>query len=236
MAVAKRYKGQSGATEQLAKKIINGGGGNWGTEHVMSAHPQISEKDAQEMVSYIFSLTDPKKQKTTLPAKGTLTLKEHKENEPRGQYTLLATYTDKGGKVVGPLTGTEVVTLRNAKVRSIDADAYTGFRRFGNSLSTGDHKSFVLLKDTDLTGIKSFTYDYSAPDKNGEIEVRIGSFAGPVISRTSFQANGGGKGSKQVSGTLDKPITGKYDLYFIIVKREKPNDKLASISAITFNE
>ncbi|RDC64947.1 ThuA domain-containing protein [Adhaeribacter pallidiroseus] len=236
VAVATRYKKQSGAVEMLAKKIIAGGGGNWGTEHVMSAHPQIAEKDAQEMVKYIFSLTDAKKQKTNLPAKGTVALKEHKEDEPRGMYTLLATYTDKGGKAVGPLTGTEVVTLRNAKVRSIDADAYTGFRRFGNNLSTGDHKAFILLKNTDLTNIKGFTYDYSAPDKDGEIELRIGSFAGPVISRTAFKANGGGKGPKQVTGTLDKPITGKHDLYFIIVKREKPNDKLAALSAITFNE
>ncbi len=173
---------------------------------------------------------------TWWPAKGTVALKEHKEDEPRGMYTLLATYTDKGGKAVGPLTGSEVVMLRNAKVRGIDADAYTGFRRFGNNLSTGDHKAFILLKNTDLTNIKGFTYDYSAPDKDGEIELRVGSYAGPVVSRTAFKANGGGKGPKQVTGTLDKPITGKHDLYFIIVKREKPNDKLAALSAITFNE
>jgi len=234
VAVAQRYKGQLGTTDMLAKKIITGGGGNWSKDYVMSAHPQIPQKDAEEMVKYIFSLTDAKKERTILPAQGTIALKEHKQTEPRGQYTLLAAYTDKGGKAVGPLTNTELITLRNAKVRTIDADGHTGFRRFGNDLTTGDHKSFILLKNIDLTNIKALTYEYSAPDKDGEIELRIGSYAGPVISRTPFKANGGGKGSKQVKGVLTKPVTGKHDLYFIIVRKEKPNNDLASIKTIQF--
>ena len=34
------------AVSILSKKIIAGGGGNWGTEHVMSAHPQLSIDEA----------------------------------------------------------------------------------------------------------------------------------------------------------------------------------------------
>ena len=58
LAIADRYKGQPGVVEQLALKIIKGGGGNWSKDHLMSAHPQVPVQDAQEMVKYIFSLTD----------------------------------------------------------------------------------------------------------------------------------------------------------------------------------
>lgn len=236
VAVALRYKNQAGAVERLGRKIITGGGGNWGTEHVMSAHPQIPEKDAQEMVKYIFSLTDAKKKQTTLPTQGTLALQAHQENEPRGQYTLLATYTDGGTPAVGPLTHTEVVTLRPAKVRAIDTDAQVGFRRFGNNLTLGSHKAYLLLKDVDLTHIKGFTYEYAAPQKAGEIEVRIGSVAGPVVSRTPFQAQDNDKNPQRVTGELLKPIRGKYDVYFVIVKKDKPNHDVASLKSIQFEE
>ena len=234
LAVASRYKGQPGITERLAKKIIEGGGGSWSKDHIMSAHPQIPAQDAQEMVKYIFSLTDEQKQ-VTVPLQGSLALNEHKPEETRGQYTLVATYTDKGGDVVGPLTSTDVVTLRNAKVKVIDADSYVGFPRWGNRLDAGGHKAYVLLKAMDLTGIKSFTYDYSSVDKAGEIEVRLDSYAGPVVSRAAYTPTGDWKTMKQVTGELDKPITGKHDVYVVVVKRDKPNDKIIQLGSIQFN-
>ncbi|MFD2570197.1 ThuA domain-containing protein [Spirosoma soli] len=235
LAVATRYKGQPGITERLAKKIIEGGGGNWSKDHLMSAHPQIPAQDAQEMVKYIFSLTEEQKQKT-VPLEGTLTLNEHKAEEPRGQYTLVASYTDNGGQVVGPITSTDIVTLRNAKVRTIHADSYVGFPRFGNRLGAGSHKSYVLLKGIDMTGIKSLTYDYSSTNKDGEIEVRLDSYAGPVVNRAPYKATGDWKTINQVTGTFDKPITGKHDVYIVVVKRDKPNTDIIQLSSIQFNE
>ncbi len=236
IAVAQRYKTQNGSVNKLAEKIINGGGGSWGTEHVMSAHPQITKADASEMVKYIFSLTDEKKQKTSLPTKGTITLKEHKESEPTGQYSLLATYTDNGGTVVGPLTSTDQVTLRNAKVQVVYADAVVGFPRWGNHLSEGDHKAYVMLRNVDLTGIRRFTYEYSSKDKDGEIEVRIDSQGGPVISRTPYRATGDWKNKKQVTGEVTQPLTGKHDVYFVVVKRDKPNEDIITLSTIAFEQ
>jgi cytochrome c len=232
LAVAGRYKGQAGAVEKLAKKIIAGGGGNWGTQHVMSAHPQVSEADAREMVAYIFSLTDPKKAPVSLPAEGTLSLNDHKPNEPRGQYTLVAAYTDDGGTGVGPLTGTDVVTLRPAKVQAVDTDAQEGFARFGNRLSAGKHKSYVMMKAVDLTGIRAVAFGYGAKDKAGEIEVRLDSQAGPVIARAPFGPTGDKPG--EVAATLTQPVTGRHDVYFVVVKRDKPNDSVAALHTIEF--
>ncbi|PRY16408.1 cytochrome c [Pontibacter ummariensis] len=235
-SVAQRYKGKKDAVATLAKKIIDGGGGNWGETYVMSAHPQISNEDAQEMVKYILSLGDQKKEKTTLPAQGTVSFNEHKKGEPAGRYTLAATYTDKGGEVVGPLTNSDVITLRNAKVQTAFADAHVGFPRWGNSLSGGDHKSYILLKDIDLTGIKQFTYEYSSLDKDGEIEVRIDSQGGPVISRTPYKATGSWDTSKKVSGKITTPTSGKHDVYFIVVKRDKPNNDIITLKTIEFEQ
>lgn len=238
LAVAGRYKGQAGSVDRLAKKIIEGGGGNWSKDHLMSAHPQIPVQDAQEMVKYIFSLTDARKQ-TVMPTQGSLALTDHKSDELRGQYTLVASYTDKGEvgrKVVGPLTATDVVTLRSATIKTINADAYVGFPRFGNNLSAGNHKSYVLLKNIDLTGIKSLTYEYSSADKDGEIEIRLDSYAAPVVNRIPYKATGKWNNVQPLTTTLDRPIAGKHDVYIVVVKRDKPNDGIIQLKSIQFNE
>ncbi|HEV7348260.1 ThuA domain-containing protein [Telluribacter sp.] len=232
-AVAQRYKGQANSLASLSAKIISGGGGNWGKEHVMSAHPQISPQDANEMVKYIMSLNEPQKQLTTLSTQGTIKLTEHKKDEPRGEYTLMATYTDKGGNTIGPLVNTDVVTLRSAKVQTVYADAHVGFPRWGNRLSGGNHKAYILLKNIDLTGIRKFMYEYSS-GKQGEIEVRIDSQAGPVISRTPYTPTDGKPGT--VTGEITTPTTGKHDVYFVVVKRDKPNDNIITLSSIEFQE
>ena len=235
LAIADRYKGQAGSIERLARKIIEGGGGNWSKDHIMSAHPQVPVPDAQEMVKYIFSLTDARNQKA-IPLQGSLELSQHKPDEPRGQYTVLASYTDKGGNVVGPLTGTDVVTLRNATVKTINADAYVGFNRFGNRLTSGGHKAYFLLKGVDMTTIKSLTYDYSSKDKEGAIEVRLDSYAGPVVSRAPFTATGGWDKMNQVTGTFDKPFTGRHDVYVVMMKPTLPNDGIIQLNSIRFNQ
>jgi cytochrome c len=55
VAIAQKYKGKPGAGSMLADKIIKGGSGVWG-QIPMVPHPQISKKDASEMVNYILSL------------------------------------------------------------------------------------------------------------------------------------------------------------------------------------
>ena len=231
--VAKHYKGKEGAVDLLAKKVIAGGGGNWG-ESVMSAHPQVPLADAKEMVQYILSLAEPKEKKKLLPLKGQIPLTEHQEEEPRGRYILTASYTDKGGKVVGPLTTTEELSLRNARVNPVFADAHSGFPRWGNSLSGGDHKSFILLKEVDLTGIKRFTYTYNSGDKEGMIEARIGSQEGPAISKIAYEASG--STDKQITAEVSTPTSGKHNIYFVVLKPEKPNKGIITIKEIYFQE
>lgn len=53
--VAARYHGSDTAVAYLARKIIQGGAGNWG-EVPMTAHPQHSQEEAEQMARYILSL------------------------------------------------------------------------------------------------------------------------------------------------------------------------------------
>ena len=235
VAVAQRYKGQEDAVAMLTEKITAGGGGNWG-ESLMSAHPQLSPQDVNEMVKYILSLAEEKQEMTAIAPQGTLTFKAHKEDEPRGVYTLMATYTDKGANGIDPLTGRDVVKLRSAKVRTVFADAYVGFRRFGNSLTSGDHKSYYLLKNIDLTGIQKFVYEYAAEDKAGAIEVRIDSQAGPVIAKTPYEVTGDWGTTKSLEAPIATPTSGKHDVYFIMVKPGKPNEDIINLKSVTFEE
>lgn len=53
--VAKKYEFTQANVTLLASKIINGGTGVWG-EIPMSAHPDLSQADAEKMARYILSI------------------------------------------------------------------------------------------------------------------------------------------------------------------------------------
>lgn len=235
MQISQRYKNQKDAVDVLTNKIIAGGGGSWGTEHVMSAHPQLPKQDVNEMVKYILSLTNSKTPKVMISQSGALKLKNHKQDEPQGVYTLVATYTDKGANGIEPLTKTDTITLRNAKVKPVYADAYDGFSRFGNNLTNGRNKSYFLFKNVDLTTIKKFLYTYSAKDKEGEIEVRIDSKAGPVIAKDKFAATGSWDKTETLSSMITVPTTGRHDVYIYMIKWDKPNNDLMNLKEIIFS-
>lgn len=57
LEIAARYHKKAGAVSQLAEKVLKGGAGAWG-QHAMSAHPQLDQEEATEMVDYILSLKD----------------------------------------------------------------------------------------------------------------------------------------------------------------------------------
>jgi cytochrome c len=53
--IATRYNISAANINKLVNKVINGGAGTWG-QIPMTPHPQISKKDAAQMVQYILSL------------------------------------------------------------------------------------------------------------------------------------------------------------------------------------
>ena len=53
--VAKKYPATAANYAKLAKKIIDGGSGDWGSV-AMSPHPSLAPADAKKMAEYILSL------------------------------------------------------------------------------------------------------------------------------------------------------------------------------------
>lgn len=53
--IAARYKGQKGAEDKLAQKIVKGGSGTWGAVP-MPANTQVSDAEAHQLVQWIMTL------------------------------------------------------------------------------------------------------------------------------------------------------------------------------------
>lgn len=54
-AIARRYSGQASSISQLSAQIRKGGSGDWG-DVAMPPHPELTDSQARQMLSWIFSL------------------------------------------------------------------------------------------------------------------------------------------------------------------------------------
>lgn len=53
--VAAKYKGDKGAADKLAVKVMKGGSGVWGSAY-MPANSQVNEVEAKKLVAWVLSL------------------------------------------------------------------------------------------------------------------------------------------------------------------------------------
>jgi cytochrome c551/c552 len=114
-AVAIRYQHDPNMVSTLVAKVKKGGSGKWG-EVMMPAHPALKDEDIRLIIGYIQTLAGGVKIKS-LPAMGTLKPTLDKPEKDQGQLTITASYTDKGGNNIKPLTSAQSLSLRNSKVK-----------------------------------------------------------------------------------------------------------------------
>lgn len=87
--ISQKYEADFSTISRLANKIIEGGGGIWGSEQ-MTKHPFLEKKDAKKIVRWIFSLNDstvhknPMNHQPTLKFSEILTDKNLKSNLAQG--------------------------------------------------------------------------------------------------------------------------------------------------------
>ncbi|GMQ25003.1 hypothetical protein Aoki45_16850 [Algoriphagus sp. oki45] len=183
--VAKKYRERD--RNYLLNKIKNGGGGVWG-ETAMPANPDLKSADANALVTYILSLRN--EAKPSLPAKGSVDPTLSKQPSPTGALVISATYTDKGGENIKPLTGANSVMLTSNSPSLALAGEYAGYNKMvfnGQTLLTipAQAASFAMPA-TDLTGIGSVSLNMAI---QGEIskplafEIRQDSPTGPVVGQ-----------------------------------------------------
>lgn len=228
--VAKRYGKDPKAPAYLAAKIIKGGGGVWG-EHSMAAHPQLSMDEAGQIVKYILTLATPQAA-GSLPASGSVALKDHLGKEKYGSYVLAATYTDGGGNAT-PLTGNGLLLLRSLRVQAEDADSVNNINSSAQELGAIHNKSFFVFRNIDLKGIRKVTYNYSSLNRDATLEIHTGSVSGPVISKLDFKATGSWEKFKEVTVPVKDP-GGKNDLYFVFSKEQQPDQHLFTLDWFEF--
>ena len=119
-AVAAKYAADPGARAMLQAKIINGGGGVWGTLP-MPPHPQHTPAETALMVDWVLSLAQ--RQITTLPAaaEGKAPVPEARGGFGRADNTIMiltASTADKGAGVLPPLRGSAEVMVRSRRQRA----------------------------------------------------------------------------------------------------------------------
>jgi cytochrome c len=217
--IALKYEKQEGAADQLAAKVIKGGGGVWGTTE-MAAHPQISIENARKMTDYIMSLSK-EKNATSLPLKGAAT--PGKETE--GAYLLTATYYDKGAEGLPSIPTSETIILRSPVLGADQTNELRGPRVVRNDGRVGlenvKHGSWAAYKNIDLTDVKKATISGFINEQNvgGEVEIHLDKADGKLLGKVKLSATG-----VSAVGTKLAPAEGLHDLYFVF-KNDKAGDK-----------
>lgn len=156
--VANKYHGTPGAQNYLVEKIINGGSGVWG-EAVMPAHLEMKESDVRRIASWILSLSEEGKNQKSLSSSGKLKPTLNKPVSENGVFVLSASYTDKGGNNIKPLTGNTSVALRHNKMSFAAANNLDGFTAVYYTgmplMQVPQARGSFSLENIDLTNIAS---------------------------------------------------------------------------------
>lgn len=220
--VARKYRGQDGAVDRLAAKIIKGGAGVWGTTE-MAAHPQISVDDAKLMVEYILSLGEDKQAKR-LPLKGSV----RAGAETDGAYLLTASYMDKGVGSVSSLGNSATIVLKNPLLKAETAADLKNARLLridGQTALEGIvHGSGASFRDIDLTDVRSLALtayiDPRMPLPGGYVEVYLDKQEPASLLGTAEL-----KGTNLITRKMNiKPVSGKHTLV-LVFKNDKAGEK-----------
>jgi cytochrome c len=187
--ISEKYKSQPKADTYLANKITNGSANVWHKETAMPAHPSITQADAQTIARYILNITNKK----TLPVSGNYKTITPANDNGRGTYIFRAAYTDRTVNKLPSLSSENVLILKSPVILSIDADSVNGMIRDHldeYTFMTARPDSYLMLKDIDLTDIKSIQlipnwhlYDIY---KGGAIEVRLDRLDGETVCKTEM--------------------------------------------------
>jgi cytochrome c len=212
--VAKRYAKDPEIFSKLMQKVMKGGSGNWG-EVAMPAHPNLKEEDLRQIISWIKTLSGEEKTIKSMPASGTVDATMHHPAKDNGILTVTASYTNKGGDNIRPLTGGGSASLRNSKLSFHNTSSMKGpFHR--------DH-----LDMTDIVRA-AISINWSGPAGTAyHMELHLDSAAGKKIADIGIDGKSGNpsadmKGFTQTVSASIQPVTdgGLHTLYITGTKQD----------------
>jgi cytochrome c551/c552 len=212
--VAKRYAKDPDMVSKLMQKIIKGGSGNWG-EVAMPAHPTLKEEDLRQIISWVKTLSGTEKTIPSMPASGAVDATMHHPVKDNGVLTITASYTNKGGNNIRPLTGTGSISLHNSRL---------SFRRT-SALKGPFHRDHIDL--TGIAGVEIGAYWNARPGTACRIELHLDSAAGKKVGELNLSGSGKATGpdAKEWLETAHAPLTPVTDgqwhtLFITVVKKD----------------
>lgn len=235
--VSKKYSKDPNVNSYLTDKIIKGGSGVWG-DVSMAAHPNLSHGDAQQIISWIMTLSNKAAIKKSLPATGTIIPLANQK--PASALVLSASYTDKGGNNIKALTGSSTVSLQSNTVSFTGNEKVKGFTsmKYGGStimiLPAGG--GWFALDQIDFTGVHSInlTCGWQAlPLKGYSFEARLDAPDGKLLGKGTIPTPQKGQQFGIAHISIDAVTDGKFhSVYFVYKGTEKSE---AGIMSVQFN-
>jgi len=231
-----KYGNDKDAVPVLSKKIIDGGSGVWG-DVAMAAHPQISMKEATEIVNWILSLKDPANMPLSVEGSWAFAAPPGAKGIP--VYVFHAAYTDRGAGEHPPLKGAQTLVLRPSTMEAQHADTLSKNTRIATrahsqpvKLVEMKHGSYLTFNRVDLTGVASLEISVDSPVAGSLVELHIGSPRGRLAGKAALQ--GPGMLLIPVDGSV-LPVDGSLiNLYLVTVNDKEPSKVLAAIDSIKF--
>ena len=225
--VANKYAKDPKAIGYLVDKIKKGGGGVWG-ETAMAAHPTVPDADLAQIATWILSLSGNAEVGKSLPVSGTLDPTMGKPAKDNGNLYLTASYTDKGGNGVKPLTGRKSIVLASPNVlfnHVKNTKEYGVYNMNGTNLMIPPKgEGWFSLDSLDLTGVKSATLviGYQGGVEYGyHFEVRLDAADGKKVAEGNLGPQPKSKNPINMTAVpfkLDLPNDGKPHSLFIVSK------------------
>ncbi len=212
--IAKRYNKDPKSAEQAAQRVVQGSSGVWGTVPMLP-HPQHKLGDTQQMVAWIFTLTDQKKDALEAPigSQATLNVPKAPEGSRVPNLVLSAAYSDPGAPLVGPLTGMTEIRLRPARLEAEDFDGHEKLSVLGTGdgghgqqmLGAIESESFVRYGNVSLRGIRKVICRVASAGRGGTIEFRADKAEGELLGSVAMTPTGGWDKFVEVTAELKDP-------------------------------
>ena len=173
------------------------------------------------------------KKPVSLPLTGSIDPTVGNPLKDKGVFYLLASYTDKGGAGIKPITGTAGVELYNAKLSAGDYDKADGVSTFdlnGTKLliPAANTEGWAAYKDLDLTdvrGIEAIYFLQKAPQYGYVVELFLDNLQGAKLGEVTI-GPGAKPGTPNTALISFTPLTdGKNHTLYFHIKAADPAEQ-----------
>lgn len=217
--IAEKYRGQDGAMDVSADRVLKGSAGVWG-EVPMLPHAHLTKDEIHMMVEWIFSLK--KGEAGAVLHRGTEGVIPVPENDKLRKAVLQADFTDFGTSSAGPLSTTSVVNLRSRTIEAEEADELIGpmVMDDGNAggkkmIGQANPDNAVKISGVPLRNVSRVTVRYSLPFGEERIEIRKGAKDGAKVGEILLKSTGDWGKFQEAGGQIASGDEAT-DLYFVL--------------------